>query len=221
MIFLIRLLVILVLLWLAGFLVFLGYAALPAEKVEHETDAVVVLTGDAGRLEAGLAYFKTGAAKHLLITGVNKGTKREEILAPLFEGNNEPGCCITLDREADNTRGNARETHKWIREQKDGTIDSLRLVTSSLHMPRARLEFWAALNNDIDIYDHRVRTRDWSPGNPGFWRMAVLEYLKFWVVLGRIATQDAQIYEQITFNARQWLSEFGLVSPAPQENGER
>src|SRR5664280_94201 len=44
-------------------------------------------------------------------------------------------CCIDLDRSALNTFGNALETKRWAREH---NFNSLIVVTSNWHMPRAQ-----------------------------------------------------------------------------------
>ena len=46
-------------------------------------------------------------------------------------------CCIDLDRSALNTFGNALETRRWAREH---NFNSLIVVTSNWHMPRAMAE---------------------------------------------------------------------------------
>src|SRR3546814_20006513 len=62
-------------------------------------------------------------------------------------------CCVDLGREAVDTRSNADETAKWVKRR---GYRSIRLVTSAWHMPRARLELSARLDDDVLIVSDAV-----------------------------------------------------------------
>ena len=132
----------LVVIWLGGFLAFA--AAIPAKVPEPDrpVDAIVVLTGGDGRLAEGFALLDRGLAKKLLITGVSSGVDLPALLQTL-NGSAQPNqavldCCVTLGYDARSTEGNARESLRWLSEN---NLTSVRLVTASYHMNRSLLEF--------------------------------------------------------------------------------
>lgn len=134
-------------LWLAGFIWF--YQQIPRESdfpdTDVRTDAIVVLTGGMGRLEQGLELLRRNRADLLLISGVDDEVKPRELVAQYAIDTQNAALAnarIILDYGPDNTVGNAQETARWM--QKHG-LRSLRLVTSSYHMPRSMLEFRQAM----------------------------------------------------------------------------
>ncbi len=127
------------LLWLSGLVWFVSQIP-AAVEAQPKVDAIVVLTGDSGRLERGMELLAQGKGKVLFISGVSKRTSLEDILhyatpdvLHKLDSND-----IILGHEAENTIGNAGETTKWLREEGYKTIT---LVTSSYHVPRSLLEF--------------------------------------------------------------------------------
>lgn len=142
-------LALLVLLWFGGFLWFVG--TLPqgvaiddaaALQTLEPTDAIVVLTGGQGRLQAGLALLKQSRARKLFISGVYRGVDVSELMQLARAAPQDVECCIVLGYAAADTRGNAAETAEWMRRE---DFTSLRIVTADYHMRRARLAFAAAL----------------------------------------------------------------------------
>lgn len=138
------------------------------QTAQVRTDAIVVLTGGTGRVARAAELLKAEKAKLLLISGVHADVPAEDIRRqydipmPLFT------CCVTLGRIAEDTIGNASETLAWVQQN---NIRNLRLVTSDVHMPRAMLEFRAAMPQ-VEILADPVR----SARRPG----AVLgEYAKY------------------------------------------
>jgi hypothetical protein len=77
-------------------------------------------------------------------------------------------CCVTLGFAALDTRGNARETARWMERQ---GLRSLRLVTSDWHMHRAALELENQLPARIGVLRDAVRTE------PSLWTLFI-EYHK-------------------------------------------
>jgi uncharacterized SAM-binding protein YcdF (DUF218 family) len=169
-----RLLPPLVLLGLAGlgFLWFLHeVSAAPVEPARH-TGGIVVLTGGAGRVEAGLALLEAGAAPRLLVSGAAPRLT----LAELARANQRAPAALAgrvdLGHAAATTTGNAAETAAWARAR---GIDSLRVVTADYHMPRAMLELRRAMP-DITLLPHPVPTAG-VPLARRAWLLA-LEYVK-------------------------------------------
>lgn len=100
-------------------------------------DGLVVFTGMASeRIRAGLTLLHAEKGKRLLVSGVYAPQNVETILA-LAPPNSNLRCCIDVDYEARNTVQNARETAKWARIF---GFESLVIITSAHHMPRAFLE---------------------------------------------------------------------------------
>ncbi len=118
-----------------GFVLFV--VALPRGGAGGSTDAVVVLTGGAGRIERGLARLRAGSARRMLISGVDRRVRPHELAARIGGAGRLFDCCVDLGREAVDTRSNAEETARWLKQR---AYHSLRLVTTDWHMPRARFE---------------------------------------------------------------------------------
>lgn len=134
------------LIWALGFMLFAATLPRPAGKIK--TDAVVVLTGGAGRIPQGLAVLEEGLADQLLVTGVDPEVTPEEFAAEYGVTRRRMRCCVTLGFTATDTRGNARETAEWL-EGRD--ISSLRLVTTDWHMRRAATEITHRLPDNVTV----------------------------------------------------------------------
>lgn len=174
-------------LWLIGLLWFIGI--IPRHKTEESvvTDAIVVLTGGALRVEYGLELLAHGKAKKLFVSGVGKKVRLEELieipshntLAKYIPAREQ---VIVLGYDAGDTRGNAEETARWMRQE---SFKSLRLVTASYHFPRSMLEFEHAMPDIIiipePVFPEQFKRDEWWRF-PGTARLILLEYHKY---LGR------------------------------------
>ncbi|MGN3974892.1 YdcF family protein [Tsuneonella sp. SYSU-LHT278] len=143
-----------VILYAFGFLWFA--AALPQPVGRMRTDAVVVPTGGAGRIDRGLELLARGEARELLVTGVDREVKPKEFAAQYDVSAGTMACCITLGFAAVDTRSNAAETAAWVRHHK---IGSIRLVTTDWHMRRAASELDLALPDDVTVVRDAVPSR--------------------------------------------------------------
>lgn len=140
--------------WAAGFAWFA--ILLPRPAGDEKTDAIVVLTGSAGRIDRGVALMGHGAAGQLFISGVDRDVKPKE-LAKLYDiPRDMMSCCVTLGREAVDTRSNAIETSAWIGRHHYGSV---RLITSDWHMRRARYELTRQLPPGVRILPDAVRSQ--------------------------------------------------------------
>lgn len=131
-----RIVIALVLLYVAGFAAFA--ALLPTVPATvGAVDGIVALTGGGSRLDVAVALFEKGTGQRLLISGVNPQTTRTE-LKRLAHGKKRFDCCADLGYAAENTFGNAKEAAAWARFHH---YKSILLVTSRYHMPRSVAEF--------------------------------------------------------------------------------
>ncbi len=146
-----RLLAIPLVAWALGFIWFA--VALPQPLPLSETDAIVVPTGSGGRIQRGLEMLQTGAAEKMLVTGVDASVQPDEFVAEFEVPQRVMDCCVTLGFSALDTRGNARETAKWLEER---DYRSIRLVTADWHMRRAALELQDQLPDNISIIHDAV-----------------------------------------------------------------
>jgi uncharacterized SAM-binding protein YcdF (DUF218 family) len=105
----------------------------------------------------------------MLVSGVARTVRPEELAAQYQADEALFGCCIDLGRESVDTRSNAEEVARWMDRNKFRTM---RLVTTDWHMPRARFELSRRLGGDI------VVTGDAVESNPSFMQLFT-EYNKY------------------------------------------
>ena len=177
------------LMWLVGLFAF-------AERVRGLTpppeparaDAIVALTGpSAERVNAAIRLLEQDKGQRVLISGVNREVRRQELRALTPGSNRLFNCCVDLGFEAEDTVGNAQEIAAWAEAK---GYDSLIVVTSDYHMARALTEIRAAAPG-VALTAYAVETP--SLDNSRWWRAAVtarrmtLEYMKYLAALGRVA----------------------------------
>ncbi len=105
-------------------------------------DAIAVLTGGSGRIEAALDILAALPDAQLFVSGVYRDTDIAQLISRARPGADFDSAKITLGHEAVDTRGNARETALWVEEK---GIRRLALVTGAYHMPRAEVLFRRAM----------------------------------------------------------------------------
>ena len=161
---------------------------IPAEDASNDrrADGIVVLTGAASRIPDAIELLAAERGKRLLITGVHRATSAREIarLTPLYS--KFFTCCIDLDKSALNTFGNAIETKRWASEH---NFNSLIVVTSNWHMPRAMAELAHQLPDatliPFPVISEKVKNEPWW-SNIDMARFLAAEYLKFLFALTRM-----------------------------------
>jgi len=154
--------------------------------LDTKADGIVALTGAAARIPDAIELLATDRGKRLLITGVHRATSSKEIarLTPLYS--RYFACCIDLDRSALNTFGNALETKRWAQAH---NFNSLIVVTSNWHMPRAMAELAHQLPDvtlvAYPVISEKVKTEPWW-SNLDTARFLFAEYLKYVLALARM-----------------------------------
>ena len=184
-------LLVFVLIWTAGLFAF-------AARVQHSTplpspkpaEGIVVLTGANSneRIAAAVELLTEGLGRRVLVSGVNREVSREELRTASRTARRFYDCCVDLGFNAADTVGNARETAEWAHAMR---YESLIVVTSDYHMPRAMLELRAVLRPPMVLETYAVPTpalkiRRWWR-SPGATRLLVVEYSKYLAILGREA----------------------------------
>lgn len=177
------------LVWVVGLFAF-------AERVRSYTpapeparaDAIVALTGpSAERVNAAIRLLEQDKGERVLISGVNREVRRQELRALTPGSTRLFNCCVDLGFEAEDTIGNAQEIAAWADSK---GYDSLIVVTSDYHMPRALTEIRAAAP-EVELTSYAVQTPQLDDSR--WWRAATaarrmtLEYMKYLAALGRAA----------------------------------
>ena len=189
-----------------GFLSFAHHVdELSAPETIPEADGIVVWTGPGGgRLEMAGRLLEQGRGKRVFVSGVNPSLSAERVAGLVGVSDELSNCCLDVDYAALDTRGNARETARWA-EARD--YDHVLLVTSSYHMPRAKIEI-AQEKPGLRITPIPVRsgtqTRWWQ--NRGRFQRLMGEYGKYLLVLARGRGDSEAEREPV-------LPEEGLTNP--------
>ena len=137
----------------AGFVLLLWFGFTMPEgpqDVTTKTDAIIVLTGGADRIEEAYALLQKDLARRMYVTGVD--TTKPVLLKRLGDPPPELAARIELGPRAADTRGNAKETAAWFNSQ---GLRSMRLVTANYHMRRSVLWFRRDMP-DPQIVEHPV-----------------------------------------------------------------
>jgi len=173
-----------------GFVAFLTQLRGSEMKPARNADGIVVLTGGSSRVSDAMELLAAGYGKRLLISGVHPGNDVSDISRTLPDNHKLLNCCVDLDRSAVNTRSNAAETRRWARER---GFNSLIVVTSNYHMPRAIVELSHAMP-DVTLVPFAVvgdKWRDepwWTSG--ATLRLLLSEYAKYVAAEVRVRLAD-------------------------------
>ena len=167
--------------WIAGFIWFTRN--IPSEILDTgiHTDAIIVLTGGSGRVDAGIELLVKNRGSKLLISGVGKNVKLQDLIEiSALQGDiRQLEDSIFLGFYASSTRGNAEESQRWVREH---GFKSITLVTSNYHMPRSILKFQALMPKikivPYPVFPSTVKLNKWWLF-PGTAKLMVSEYNKY------------------------------------------
>jgi uncharacterized SAM-binding protein YcdF (DUF218 family) len=162
-----------------GFLVFANGIPRDEVKLERSADGIVVLTGGASRIVDAVELLAANRGKRLLISGVHPSTTPGELSrrSPEFERLFQYR--IDLGHEALNTTGNAIETGRWVHQH---GFRSLIVVTSGWHMPRALIVLERELPGVVlipyPVISERMREEPWWASTQTI-RLFLFEYIKY------------------------------------------
>ena len=153
-------------------------SGLRAPEVAPAADAVVVLTGGAGRIAIGVELVRTGHGARLLVTGTNPQATLADLEASQGGAPEVYRCCVDLGSDARTTIGNGMETAAWARARGFGRII---VVTSDWHMPRSMIELERSMPEG-EFLPYPVRTKPdptdtWS--DPAVFRAILYEWSKY------------------------------------------
>ncbi|WP_293328392.1 YdcF family protein [Parvibaculum sp.] len=170
-------------LYAGGFFVFTALIDRTPAANNGKADGIVVLTGGPERIAEGYRLLVEGRAKRMLISGVNPEVKARELAALVGGDRGKFDCCIDIGWQAIDTIGNAAETANWVHKR---GYRSIILVTSTYHLPRARLELRRAMPG-VEIMPHpvfqdKLHLDGWW-NYPGTTRLLVSEYTKYLLTL--------------------------------------
>lgn len=174
-------------LWSLGFLSFLiTVSALSPHLPDQKNDGLVVFTGGADRVQTGLDLLKAHQGRELLISGVRKGTTLPTLIEQAKRDVVDFPCCITLGFSAIDTVSNAQETATWAQRHQ---VQSVLLITSHYHMPRALIEMRRAAP-DLHFIPYPVVTTRSEIFSAKGARLLVSEYHKTILALGRLMVAE-------------------------------
>lgn len=162
-----------------GFAWFLSQVSSTEMKPSQTADGIVVLTGGSSRVSDAMELLAGGYGKRLLISGVHPTNGFNDIQRSLPDSQRLLACCVDLDRSAVNTRSNATETRRWAVER---GFQSLIVVTSNYHMPRAIVELSSAMPEikliPFSVIGDKWRDEPWWTSGAAL-RLLLSEYAKF------------------------------------------
>lgn len=163
----------------AGYIWFRAEAAETPEDTATRTDAIIVLTGGANRIEAALRLLESGTAPRLLVSGAAPRLTLAELARAHGRDPAALAGRVTLGHAAATTVGNAAETAAFARAH---NLRSLRVVTAGYHMPRALLELRRALPG-VELVPHAVAPPTLRAAGawrrPAVWGLLLGEYGRY------------------------------------------
>ncbi|MBR0691713.1 YdcF family protein [Bradyrhizobium lablabi] len=174
-----------------GFVGFLSQLRGVEVSPPRNADGIVVLTGGSSRVSDAMELLSAGYGKRLLISGVHPTNDASDISRSLPDSQRLINCCVDLDHSAVNTRSNAAQTRRWVRER---GFKSLIVVTSNYHMPRAIVELSHAMPDvtliPFSVIGDKWRDEPWWTSGATF-RLLLSEYAKYVAAEVRVRLADA------------------------------
>ncbi len=169
----------LLVLYVLGFILFSVSLGEPASS-RTETQAIVAITGGAGRIERGIELLDDDRGERMLIAGADPAVTKEDLVRRLGGQRALVRCCVDLGSESVDTRSNAEEAKRWLDRR---GYDSIRLITSDWHMRRAGYEFRRVLGPDVDILEDAVTSEPQFVTLFGEYNKYLLRRIAVWIDL--------------------------------------
>ncbi|MEP2827565.1 YdcF family protein [Parvibaculum sp.] len=148
-----------------------------------QADGIVALTGGPDRITAAYRLLEQGKGQRLLITGVHPDVDSKSLKEIVPGSAAKFDCCVDVGYMAENTIGNADETAEWVRRK---NYRSVILVTSTYHLPRAKLELARAMPGveirPYPVFQDTLHLDGWW-AYPGTTRLLISEYTKYLLTL--------------------------------------
>lgn len=170
-----RTILLILIFWIQGCIYFFDEVS-QIKNTKNHADAIIVLTGARGRIDAGLELLYKKSADKLFISGVGQKAALKDLSKFLsyFPGEEmlKLEHSIYLGHFASTTEENAVETAEWI---KNNNISSIILVTSNYHMPRSLYLLQKTMP--------QITILPYTSSNDINFRMIFLEYNKYLLAL--------------------------------------
>lgn len=122
-------------------------------QIDAIGDCAVVLTGGAGRLKEGFDLLVRGQVQKLLVSGVNPQANIRELFPQMLLFPRVQEKDIILEKRSETTYGNAQQSLPLVEAL---NCKSILLVTSYLHMYRAKKTFKATYPREVTVIPYAV-----------------------------------------------------------------
>ena len=129
---LLALLIFSVLIFLFGFIRYFFSIKNFETSINVNAQGIAVLTGGKGRIAEAIKVFRENSLSYLLISGVDKSVRIEDIVPEDFLTNPR----VSIDKNSQTTLDNANEIIKWSNRN---SIKNIIIITSDYHIPRSML----------------------------------------------------------------------------------
>ncbi|GEM_PF-69863 len=178
-------------LWAGGLIWFAETMPSAVEDDTTKVDAIVVLTGGSGRLQAGFDLLAKNLAQKVFVSGVYRGVDVHELFRLSKQTSDDKvECCVILGYDAENTHENALEAAAWLAKE---NYQSLRLVTANYHMRRSLFEFRQVIPRahiiENPVFPENYKQQEWWKF-PGSFSLAAREYTKYLGVISGAWAND-------------------------------
>lgn len=140
----------------------------------EEADAIVVLTGGAGRIEEGLMMLRRGGAAKLIVSGVHEDADHDAIFFRGLKDSERVG--IILEKSSTSTYENAMEVKRIFAEL---DLHSMVLITSAYHMKRAYQTFRRIMPEDVEIETYPVDSPNFDTERWWGWKSLTIIFPEF------------------------------------------
>ncbi|MCB0420801.1 MAG: YdcF family protein [Bdellovibrionales bacterium] len=131
----------------------IGRETVSSWEEDHRADCAVVLTGGRGRVSEGFSLLSQQQVRKLIVSGVFPGASLRDIFPqwPFYGEMHDED--VILEKRSRTTYGNAQQSLALVEALHCRDVV---IVTSNLHMYRARRIFEAVFPENIPVYTRAV-----------------------------------------------------------------